>query len=193
MASINGISVKGMTKFLGHEGETLFQGNLYLGGKKLGFWSQDAWGGPDRFNLDERYSEKLLNDAIKKLNPHKRECFGSGDRSFALEYDLEIMLGDYIVLSLDEKEYKKAVKSGYAGTLVATDGYHISTWMLPKSYVAMSDGALLKKMEGEIAKAKKSFFAERNGHNKHVVQIYRTFDDFIIGKPIDLKDIMVKE
>lgn len=40
MASINGLTIKGLKQFVGHEGETLFQGNLYLNGDKIGFWSQ---------------------------------------------------------------------------------------------------------------------------------------------------------
>lgn len=40
MASINGVSIKAFKKFRGHEGEELYQGNVYYNGKKLGFWSQ---------------------------------------------------------------------------------------------------------------------------------------------------------
>lgn len=191
MASINGISVKSVTKFLGHERETLFQGSLSLNGKKLGFWTQDGWGGPDNFDLDRQFSERLLNEAVKKLNTDKAREVGPADGRFLFEYDLELLLYDFIVLWQDEKEFKKAVKAGYGGIVVATDGYHVTTWKIPKSYAEMTNETLLKVMEGLIEKAKKDFFAESDECNKHIVKIYRSLDDFNIGEPIRLEDIMV--
>ena len=183
MAAINGISVKAVKKFQGHEGEPLYQGTLYLSGKKIGFWTQDGWGGPDRFDLDGKISEDLLNEAVKKLNPGK-VYMGT------VKYDLDLLLYDFIVLWQDEKEFKKAVKAGYGGIVVATDGYHVTTWKIPKSYAEMTDEALLKAMEKLIEKAKKSFFKEQD-HVKHIVKIYRSFDDFSIGEPIKPEDVMV--
>ena len=183
MAAINGITVKAVKEFQGHEGESLYQGNLYLSGKRLGFWTQDAWSGPDRFNLGGKFSEKLLSEAVKKLNPDK-VYMG------IVEYDLELLLNDYIVLWQDEKEYKKAVKAGYGGIVVATDGYHVTTWKIPKSYAEMTNEALLKAMDSLIEKAKKRFFKE-DEVIKHVVKVYRSLEDFNIGAPIKLEDIMV--
>ena len=37
MASINGVSIKGVKKFKDHEGLGIFCGNVYYNGKKLGF------------------------------------------------------------------------------------------------------------------------------------------------------------
>ena len=64
MASINEIEIKSLKEFKGHEGEPLFQGNIYYKGKKLGFWSQDAHGGIcDNFGFDER----ILNEEVKRF------------------------------------------------------------------------------------------------------------------------------
>lgn len=180
MASINGITVKSIKQFQGHDGEPLYQGNLYLNGKKLGFWTQDGWGGPDLFDLDGKFHEDFLREAVKKLN---------SDKVYAgtVRYDLDLLLYDFIVLWKEEKEFKKAVKEGYGGTVVATDGYHVTTWNVPKSYTEMTDEALLKEMEMLIEKAKKGFFADV----KHIVKIYRSLDDFDIGEPIKLEDIIV--
>ena len=52
VASINGVSLKKLSYFVGHEGGC-FQGDVYLDGKKLGFWSQDSWGGPDNFEFEQ--------------------------------------------------------------------------------------------------------------------------------------------
>lgn len=190
MASINGISAKNIKRFKGHEEEPLCQGNLYLGNKKLGFWSQGDWGGPDDFNLAGEYSERRLNEAVKRLNPEKAYRGGTPEKPFVLEYDLELLMGDFVCLWMDEQKYKKAIKDGYAGILIATDGYHAATWHLPKSYVEMSDEVLLEKMAGAIAKAEESFFEERNGHNKHIVKIYRSGADFDIGEPVKIEDVL---
>lgn len=44
MANINGLSIKKVRSFVGPEGH-IYQGDLYLGKKKIAFWSQDANGG----------------------------------------------------------------------------------------------------------------------------------------------------
>lgn len=189
MATINGISVKGMKKFLGHEGEPCFQGNLYLNNKKIGFWSQDSWGGCDNFNIDRVCNEHLLNKAVISLNPDKAYHGGTAENPFVLEYNLERLLGDYISLVQDEKEYKKAVKAGYAGVLMLSDGYHLSILRLDKRLVDMTNDEIAYEMRFVIEKAKESFFEERKNH-EHTFKVYRSLSDFEIGKPIELVDII---
>lgn len=186
MASINGISVKSVQKFLGHEGEPLFQGNLYLNGKKIGFWSQDSHGGPDNFMLDEGWKqEKLLDDVVKAMNSEKAFQGGTDENPFVMEYGLEFLMADLLVLVNDEKEYKKAVKNGYTGIMVATDGYHETVWQLPAAYTSLSDEALLAKMNSALKEVKVSFFPE-DKFTKHSVKVYRSLKDFVVGEPIDL-------
>lgn len=187
MASINGISVKNVEKFLGHEGEPLYQGNLYLNGKKIGFWSQDSHGGPDNFMLDGGWKqEKALDDAVKAMNPEKAIHGERGDgENYVIGYGLEFLMTDILDLMNDEKLFKKAVKAGYAGILVATDGYHETVWQLPATYTALSDEALMAKMDSALNKAKESFFPE-DKFTEHKVKVYRSLDDFVVGEPIDL-------
>lgn len=186
MASINGISVKGLKNFLGHEGEPLYQGNLYLNNKKIAFWSQDSHGGPDNFVFDGGYQqEKALNDVIKAMYPDKTHYGGTKEKPFVIEYDLEQLITDYLDLLNDEKLYKKAVKAGYKGIVVATDEYHQVVWNLPISYAVLSDEALLDKLKDALNKAKASFFPE-DEFRKHSVKIYRSPSDFVIGEPINL-------
>ena len=195
MASINGISVKGLKKFTGHEGEPLSQGNLYLGGKKIGFWSQDSWGGPDNFRFDQPWGwkmERALNEKVTSLNADKT-IHGENYKGepYVLEYSLERLMGDYIGLLYDEDAYKKAVKAGFAGVLIASDGYHMIWWKLPESHVKLSDKELLALYDDQIKKAKASFLKE-DKYTKHTVSIYRSSDDFNIGEPIKLEDIMAQ-
>ena len=186
MASINGISIRGMKTFKGHEGEPLCQGTLCLNGKKIGFWSQDSWGGPDNVQLDPGYDERLLNEVVHNLNLDK-DYHGKAQvdgREFVLEYNLERLMGDYVPLYEDEKVYKNALKKGYAGVVVASDGYHQVSWALGASFMSLGDDELLKALESDINNAKNSFLKE-NEYTQHTVKIYRSPGDFIVGEPID--------
>lgn len=192
MASINGLSVKSIKKFFGHEGEPLLQGNLYLGNKKIGAWSQDSWGGPDHFLLDANYSEHLLNQAVIALNPDKTRTFGEGKDTFVMKYNLERLITDCIDLAEDEKAFRGALSSGYFGIVVATDGHHQTTWKLPKRYTEMSDEVLLKELAPQIERAKQSFWKEDN-YTKHKIKVYRSLDEFAVGEPIQAEQIARKK
>ena len=192
MASINGISVKKLTHFLGHEGEDLYQGSLYLNNKKIGFWSQDSWGGPDRFLLDSKYGEKLLNDAVIALNPDKAIHSSTHEKSYTVPYDLELLLNDYLALKEDEKAFQTAVKSGYKGVLIASDGFHQAIWSLPEAYSKMSDGELRKELNTQIENARSGFLKETPYH-QHTIKIYRTPADFTVGEPIKIQSILSKK
>lgn len=115
MASINGIQIKSLKSFRGHEGEPLYQGNVYYKGKKLGFWSQDSWGGCDNFD----FSESLLKDEVEKYR--NSNMVGDKYRSFT---NLDILLGDLVNIMETEKTFKKLVKKGCATVVEVTDGYH---------------------------------------------------------------------
>lgn len=58
MASLNGVEIKNLKMFYGHEGEPLNQGTVYLNGRKLGFWSEDSYGGCNVFDFDTRSLDK---------------------------------------------------------------------------------------------------------------------------------------
>ena len=51
MASINGVQIKSLKSFIEHEGMTAYQGNVYIDGKKAGFWSEDYMCGADHFHF----------------------------------------------------------------------------------------------------------------------------------------------
>lgn len=191
MASINGITVKALKKFRGHEGETLYQGNVYLGNKKIGFWSQDSWGGPDTCYLDEPYRVRKLEAKVKELNNDKAETFSREDGStYTLDYSLDRMFGDLMVLKDDEDTFKSAIKNGYGGVLLVTDGYHVFGWNLNKEAIDLNDEIILMKFAKEIEDGKKKhkFFGEY-GLTKHEVKIYRSLDNFNVGKAIKVEDI----
>ena len=51
MASINGITLKAVKRFRGHDGEPCYQGNVYIGTKKIGFWGGDKEGYRTAFHM----------------------------------------------------------------------------------------------------------------------------------------------
>lgn len=115
MASINSIQIKSLKTFRGHEGEPLYQGNVYYKGKKLGFWSQDSWGGCDNYHFDEN----ILKEEINKYK--KSDMVEDKYRELT---SLDFLLHDLVTLSEQEKMYKKYLKKGYLSTVIITDGYH---------------------------------------------------------------------
>lgn len=49
--------------FRGHEGETCMQGTILRNGKKVGEWSEDAWGGPHRIDFKNAADDKAFKAA----------------------------------------------------------------------------------------------------------------------------------
>ena len=191
MASINGITVKARKKFRGHEGELLYQGNVYLGNKKIGWWTQDSHGGPDSIHLDEPYRVRKLEERVKELNRDKEETYKRGDGSiYVLDYSLDIMFGDLMELKNDEDTFKTAVKNGFAGVLLVTDGCHVFGWNLRKEIADLPDEVILTKFAKAIEEGKKKHrFYKEDNFIKHETKIYCSFNDFNVGKTIKLSDI----
>lgn len=195
MASINGISLKKVTEFKGHEGEPCYQGDVYLNNKKIGFWSQDAWGAVvDNVYLSLEYSEEMLREKIKKLNIDKAKNITRADGSSdTIYYSLESLFSDLLVLQDHEKIFKKAVKAGYKGVAVASDGYHGICWKIPSCDIEMySDEEFYKKLNVEQSKKEAHFFGE-DDYFEHTFKVYRTGFDFTIGEKVSLNDIVRKE
>lgn len=107
MASIKGIEIKNIKTFRGVEYPVNYQGNIYYNGKKLGFWSQDSWSGPDSYEFN-----------TSKLDQIAKDYYGPDSI-----YDLDCLIDEVLTLKNYEKSYKKAVKEGFLTLAVVTDGY----------------------------------------------------------------------
>ena len=79
---------------------------------------------------------------------------------YTINYDLEKLMTDLLTLMDDEKSFKKAVKDGYAMTLVVSDYYHVSTWKLSNFYSSLTDDEIIKKLDKEITQAKSKMFKD---------------------------------
>ena len=123
MASINGIELKGIKEFKGHEFEYLIQGNIYYKGKKVGWYSQDSWGGCDHIDLDYSLPKELLIEINGILDNYESDTIFYGiDELYDKEYNIkwengkkrlkggEWLFGELIQLIDNEKKYKKYSK-----------------------------------------------------------------------------------
>lgn len=173
MASINGISLKAIKKFEGMEG-TAWQGNVYVGTKKVAFWSQAGNGGPDWFDMVNGFSKKKLVGAMKPYVDQK---------SIELKIIDESFMYHLFWLNQTEKEFKKALKKGYKAMLEVTDGFHVTNYYYPDVPNCTAE-ALFMRIENDI---KDKFFknAEISYH------LYKGLEDFCIGgqlRPEDIKE-----
>lgn len=118
MASINGVELKAVKNFRDHEGAPIAQGNVYCNGRKLGFWSQDSWGGPDNYDFDVN----VLNDVVENY----RRGVKLTDERYRDLINIDIMLSDLIMLKEKEKTYKDCVKRGFKYFVCFDNGYSFS-------------------------------------------------------------------
>ena len=164
MASLNGISIKGLKTFKDHEGMGICQGNLYIGGRKIGFWSQDAWGGPDIVRLDAQYSERKLDSAIKEKG---------------FEYS-EDFLWKLLEMKFDEDDWKK---SGAERLFIGTDGYHVINIEVDDPDATVDD---ILKRKDVLRHIDANFFKNKDFNFRIVDAKY--FDQ---GEPIRIEDITI--
>jgi len=122
MSKINGFELKGIKNFRGHEEEELIQGNVYYKGKKIGYYSQDAWGGMDIFNIDYNLNkdlrkeiEDLSNNYIggvlfKELDDLYDKMYHLEDKWHYEKKGYEYLFSDLLQLNEHERLYKKYTK-----------------------------------------------------------------------------------
>ena len=173
MASINGISLKAIKSFEGMEG-TAWQGNVYVGTKKVAFWSQNGNGGTDWFDMMNDFSKKKLVESMKPYVDQKSIKLKIIDESFM--YNL-------LWLNQTEKEFKKALKKGYKAMLEVTDGFHVTNYYYPDVPNCTAE-ALFMRIKDDI---KDKFF--KNEEIRY--HLYKGLEDFCIGgqlRPEDIKE-----
>jgi hypothetical protein len=166
MAEIKGVTLKGLTRFVGMEGEA-YQGNIYLNGKKVGWYSQDGNGGCS----DIRYDSQDIRD---KINAIVKEYFEEHPPEIDWANTNEFFFEELVNLILDEKDFKKAVKKGYAWYMVAKKVFDPNAVSCPVP-IAYS---IPQKLTTEEAMNELISELKLKGYNKFT--IYKTSDDFII-------------
>lgn len=187
MATINGLCLKKLRTFTGHEGERCYQGDLYLGSDKIGFWSQDPRCGTDYLCMEKGYSEAKLQLAIKNHNKDKTVTRTAYDgKKYTFYYDAASLLYDWIKLHDAEKAFKNSLKNGYAGIIQIESDYEVITYTVDSRFLSTSNDTLKEILHEEWIRAKRSC---RKGKEPMIYK-YQSMDDFIIGEPIKKEEII---
>ena len=195
MAKMSGIELKSVKYATGMEGD-FFQGNVYLDGKKIGFYSEDGNGGSGWFRGDSDGAEEKLLDRIRghyKKHPEvdglqicmtkmtaseyagkknagtlpMTDFSGEKDTSFILD----VFMGDLAGLLEKEKSYKKGVRKGY-GAYVYVDYVNVVSSPVPLDEGYFTDGSKTALEQIRIEADRKLPANE--------VTVYSSADDFVI-------------
>lgn len=166
MASINGIEVKAVKRFAGHDGMPCYQGNVYYQGKKLGFWSQDYRGGIDD---DYDFNTSIL-DEIVELYKNSKYVKPELRKYTTLDY----VLAQIVLMQETEARYKKYVKKGYTAMCEITDDYNCF-------YTAIRTTETNKeKIKKLLSKSIEQAKAQCLKNQEIQVNIYTSLEDFNI-------------
>lgn len=187
MSKINGLEVKSLKSFTGHEEELLYRGTLYLQGKKIGEFREDFMSGPMDITLLPELDYQKLNNKIVELNKglpdpwhteeeDEKDLCPWGEK--LKDFCLELMIHRIIDLKNWEKEYKKAHKQyGQVTFVVGTDHYH--------EYYACFSGSNKEKCIEMCKQEDWNFYINTNP----IFHAFCSDKDFEYFEPIMLSDI----
>lgn len=191
MASINGLTVKKLKYFEGKEGAAA-QGDLYLGNKKIAFWSQDANGCiEDNLDMEPGYSEQKLRQAIIAAHPEKHEeKIAQNGEPYTLDYELESLMTDLLSLMVTEKAWEQAIKAGYVGLFKIADGFHYKTWYLSK-WLYESGARTVEDVKARIPKRQLDRALDSMFKNERLKEsVFWSKEDFVIGTSLELGSVI---
>ena len=166
MASINGVEIKYKKGFKDHEGFQIYQGDIYIDGKKQGHWSQSYMNGDDDFEFDTTLLEKRA-ELFQAGTPKTYQYFEFMDNP-------DVFLSDLLKVIDYEKEYKKASKDGYSTMCLLLGPSRWSAFFTKDK--SISDKAFKEKYKKDLDDFKKEVFSNR----KPSVFIFRSLSDFKI-------------
>lgn len=177
MASLNGITIKGLKSIDGPVG-IVWTGELYLNDVMIGVWSNDYYDGPDHFELLPGYDQEKL----------KEQIYGKYQECDWISVD--IFMSRLVDLTIEEQLFCKVLGNSGGLLLSISDNYHGIHIELPKQYGGLSSEEILKKETELIHAARKMLSLESEG-GIHKVDIYRKTEDFCVGIPIMIDTIRV--
>lgn len=168
---LKNITLKGVTKFRGHEGEPLHQGNIYLNNKKVGNFSEDSWGGGIIYDFDSKEMKSEVEKIAKSFyeeNENGLEMYGRPPipitcKEFFKDNEIEGLITELLELWDAEQEYKGYFKKGYPIMFVMKErkkGYTYSLACMPSRKETIESNS-------------------ETGLGDLVVKVYESLEDFI--------------
>ena len=118
MAKIKDFEIRHIVKFRGHEEEPLQQGDIYYAGKKIGFYSDSAFGGDSIINIYQREEEIILNKVASEFVEENKKHPSISDFIDFIDKKA-VFLEEILQLQDYEQLYKKGLKKGYKCLLVS--------------------------------------------------------------------------
>lgn len=183
MASMNGLSLKAIKEFDGHEGEG-FSANIYMDGKNVGSVLDSAYGGCYDYNYNSKDVEEAVTERIKeyytknpavdglKIFTMKAEDFDAKNLPVNTYEDTfepeDRFFFDLLMLTKTEKSFKKAQKKG--GFIVILDYYGLRSVPTPitQEYTAYQEKHIDEILQIGLKQ-----------HPTAHVEVYRTLEDFV--------------
>ena len=170
MAKIYDVQLKGITQFKGYEGEPCFQGNIYYKNKRIGYFSDDFYGGCMNIDFDNSENRNIVKDIAKKFRSDNYqyslyfpktqfdtisltkttidgEELSTTEIPYANLYDIEDFIIDLLALWGIEKDFKKYKKkyTDFGGFIQTVDGY----CLLANTYTGADVSDLINQFEQE--------------------------------------------
>ena len=161
MAKIKDFEIKNIVQFKGHELESLEQGDVYYKGEKIGFFSEDMWGGEGIFHDYRKVNIKELMVDIKEWV--KNNYIFAKFPNLEEYYNINMLMEDILRLTEIETDFKKAKKEKWEGLLLVD-----SFKRMPKTYAFRNSG--LKKLVARV-----------NTNDEDVMLVFREDKDFFIN------------
>lgn len=168
MASIKGITIKNIKKFIGTDGEG-YQGNIYKDNKKIGIYSDYADGAEPIIHYLSKEIEKTITKIIE-------EYYENGEEETLLIPAAERFYAELKDLIENEKIFKKTIEKGYSWIITADISFKkilesesplplSETYQVPRKYANEKD---LQEILKDI---------KEKGLDD--VKVYKSLNDFI--------------
>lgn len=118
MAKIKEFEIRNIVNFRGHEEESLQQGDIYYAGKKIGFYSDCAFGGESIVNIYQREEEMILDKVASEFVEQNKKHPNIADFIDFINKKVAF-LQEILQLQEYERLYKKGLKKGYTCLLIS--------------------------------------------------------------------------
>ena len=149
--NVNGLTLRNIVEFKGHEGEPCFMGNIYIGATKIAEWSQDSHGAIiDNLRMEPEFDEDKLRDKITEFNGMTSYTYAGEEYNF--DYTLEDAMCDILTLRESENSFWKALKSGYDGVVELHSNHNVNSFFVKKDIFKMPDQKIKEMLTHENEK-----------------------------------------
>ena len=160
------LEIKALGKNIGHEGEPLLYGNLYLNNKKVGFVSEGDWGGMANIRIEPQYREVVRVEA---------ERFYSATPQ-AFSFDIEYVLVELLHMKQAETEMKRSVNKKALYELHMTNNKYMPRFWYSQFFAPDIKNLLtLQAITDEDIKSLSGCTVYTLGTNKKCVKVYYTY------------------